>query len=100
MENIEHKKSQEFESKYFNIDEYYKNVASKEGWKKEDFVWALKVLESLPKEKLIEICKDPRIDIKFTVKDEYLDERTLVETLILDSDTEDLLFVLKKGDQK
>jgi hypothetical protein len=64
---------------------------------KKDFVWALKVLESLPKEKLLEICKDSRIDIKFTVKYECLDERALVETLIFDSDPQDLLSVLKKN---
>jgi hypothetical protein len=98
MENIEHEKSQEFESKYFNIDEYYKNVASKEGWKKEDFVWALKVLESLPKEKLIEICKDPRIDLKFTGKDweTTTDEEEIIGALIADYPPNILLPVLKE----
>jgi len=33
---------------------------------KEDFVWALKILELLPREKLIQICKDPRIELRFT----------------------------------
>jgi hypothetical protein len=98
MENIEHKKSQEFESKYFNIDEYYKNVASKEGWKKEDFVWALKVLESLPKENLIEICKDPRIDLKFTGKDweTTTDEEEIIGALIADYPPNILIPVLRE----
>jgi hypothetical protein len=66
--------------------------------KKEDFVWALKVLESLPKEKLIEICKNPRIDLKFTRKDweTTTEEEEIIGALIADYPPNILLPVLRE----
>ncbi len=47
----------QYKSKYFNIDKYYENIAKLQGWQKEDFIWTLKILESLPKNELLKICK-------------------------------------------
>lgn len=55
-----------YKSKYYNIDASCESSAKEMGWEKEDFVWALKILESLPKEKLIEICQDPKVQLRFT----------------------------------
>jgi len=95
MEKFE---NQTYKSKYYNIDEYYKNVASKEGWKKEDFVWALKILELLPREKLIQICKDPRIELRFTGEnwEETTPEEEIVGALISDYPPDILINVLKE----
>jgi hypothetical protein len=87
----------QYKSKYYNIDAYYESTAKKDGWKKEDFIWALKILESLPKEKLIELCQHPEIDIRFTYSTwDEVDEEQLVAVLISDVPPNTLLNVIKK----
>jgi hypothetical protein len=88
-----------FKSKYYDIDAYYENVASKEGWRKEDFIFVLSVLESLPKEKLIEICKSPEIQLRFSGDnwEKIVDEEDIVSALISDYSPEDLIWVAKNG---
>lgn len=95
-----------YKSKYYNIDAYYESTAKKEGWQKEDFIWALKVLESLPKEKLIEICEDPQIQLRFIDIDknkpedwDKIDEEQIVSALISDYGPDTLLPILKKFTQ-
>lgn len=65
--------------------------------KKEDFVWALQVLESLPKEKLVAICEHPEVRIKFTSATfDDVDEEDLVSVIVSDTTPELLLKVLKE----
>jgi hypothetical protein len=66
IKNYKSMPNNQYKSKYYNIDAYYEGTAKHEGWKKEDFIWALKILESLPREKLIKLCEHPEIDIRFT----------------------------------
>jgi len=86
----------QYESKYYDIDAYYESTAKHDGWKKEDFIWALKILESLPKEKLIELCQHPEIDIKPSGGWGGWDEEQLVAVLISDVPPDTLLNVIKK----
>jgi hypothetical protein len=90
--------NKEFKSKYYDIDAYYENVASQEGWRKEDFIFVLSVLESLPKEKLIEICKSPEIQLRFSGDnwEKIVDEEEIIGALISDYPPEDLILVAKK----
>jgi len=87
----------QYESKYYDIDAYYENATKEDGWKKEDFIWSLKILESLPREKLIKLCEHPEIDIRFTYSTwDEVDEEQLIAVLISDVPPDTLLNVIKK----
>jgi hypothetical protein len=86
----------QYKSKYYDIDAYYENSAKEDGWEKEDFIWILKILESLPQEKLIKLCEHPEIDIKTSGGWGGWDEEQLIAVLISDVHPDTLLNVIKK----
>ncbi len=79
-----------YKSKYFNLDSPTK------GWSKEEFVWAVEVLESLNRVQLFRLLD--RFEIHFLVKEEkekYLEDEEIISVLFHDSSKNDLLEALK-----
>ncbi len=48
-----------YKAKYFNLNYV------PEGWSREDFVWIVEKLETMPKEKLLSLCDLPQIQLQF-----------------------------------
>jgi hypothetical protein len=84
---------QDFESKYFDVDEYFKNVMEPLGWTKEEFIYALRILEELPLEKLKEIFEE-KFGIKYSPNYNLTEDDYFV--LIDEVDKEELLNELRK----
>jgi hypothetical protein len=84
--------TEEFKSKYFNIDEYFKNVMEPLYWTKEEFVYALKILESLPLEKLKELTEKLGIKFPTSYKMDIEDYLSMIDEM----DKNTLLVELKK----
>lgn len=81
-----------YKSKYFNIDKYFKNTASKKNWDKNEFVFAVEVLESLSRVLLFKLLDE--FKICFTVpkeREKFLEDEEIISVLISDVPKEKLL---------
>jgi uncharacterized cysteine cluster protein YcgN (CxxCxxCC family) len=79
-----------YQSKYFNINSFFDKSLEKSGWTRDKFELALKNLENMNKKELQQLCeKIGNINDKKFFETE--DERVLINYLIDDVDTKDLI---------
>jgi hypothetical protein len=98
FKNFFKKENKEYKSKYYDISAYFESSAQKYGWQKEDFIWALKILESLSKKDLIKICNHPAVQIKFINSSwDKVDEEEIIGAIISDIKPDLLLSILKNN---
>jgi hypothetical protein len=71
-------------SKIFS-ENYFKNTASQEGWKEEDFNRTTEKLEQMDRKQLVQVCKHPSIQFSFGEDwEENVPEEEMILALMAD----------------
>ncbi|MCL5011841.1 MAG: hypothetical protein M1320_00240 [Patescibacteria group bacterium] len=92
MENVEKKNLS------IDIDAYYEKNAKQEGWNKEDFTKIVLELQSMDREQLVFLCKQPNIKLTFTSSnwENTVPEEEMILALIADCNPQILKDTVEK----
>lgn len=86
----------EYKRKYIDINSDPKKWHP--DWEQNDFAWAVEQLETIPREKLIMVCKSPNINLTFYDKnwEKTTPDEQIIIALLTDYSPYTLVSVLKQ----